>query len=377
MGRCSGDTAFRGRPSRTGLVSRGMTSSGPKGRPSASRSSDKATEAGLYSTPNGLTHTSIPASAILLPISAEKHEPRERVILFLSIFMDANVRIISSKEKTNEKSELILGQVPLLEVKVKVKVKNKDGNYTGEVRSIYMEQFEEYLDHYDPLEHTQSQMKFDGLQWGYSGNKILRICKSTDRGNAGEWYQEPQNNYTDGYHYSAWLMDKQNAGDNKMTLNDIPDNAVEYCFNRNKRTKDGDIPVEFELVHRLVQDDYAIEQENKSKWFLPGISEMEEALSQYYPQFSEFQNYFYWSSSAGKKRTGIVWPYSYEQDIKSARATKILLNPLDIDGDGEKDYYAISDWDDDYVPGGNRGKASRSEVFRIRAFRIDLDPYEY
>lgn len=162
-----------------------------------------------------------------------------------------------------------------------------------------------------------------------------------------------------------------------MTLNDIPDNAVEYCFNRNKRTKDGDIPVEFELVHRLVQDDYAIEQENKSKWFLPGISEMEEALSQYYPQFSEFQNYFYWSSSAGKKRTGIVWPYSYEQDIKSARATKILLNPLDIDGDGEKDYYAISDWDDDYVPGGNRGKASRSEVFRIRAFRIDLDPYEY
>jgi len=247
--------------------------------------------------------------------------------------MDANVRIISSKEKTNEKSELILGQVPLLEVKVKVK--NKDGNYTGEVRSIYMEQFEEYLDHYDPLEHTQSQMKFDGLQWGYSGYEILRICKSTDRGN-----------------------------------------AVEYCFNRNKRTKDGDIPVEFELVHRLVQDDYAIEQENKSKWFLPGISEMEEALSQYYPQFSEFQNYFYWSSSAGKVRTGTIL-YSYDQDIKSARATKILLNPLDIDGDGEKDYYAISDWDDYYVPGGNRGKASRSEVFRIRAFRIDLDPYEY
>ena len=291
--------------------------------------------------------------------------------------MDANVRIISSKEKTNEKSELILGQVPLLEVKVKVKVKNKDGNYTGEEKSIYMEQFEEYLDHYDPLEHTQSQMKFDGLQWGYSGNKILRICKSTDRGNAGEWYQEPQNNYTDGYHYSAWLMDKQNAGDNKMTLNDIPENAVEYCFNRNKRTKDGDIPVEFELVDRLVQDDYAIEQENKSKWFLPGISEMEEALSQYYPQFSEFQNYFYWSSSAGKKRTGIVWPYSYDQDINSARATKILLNPEDIDGDGEKDFYAISDWDDYYVPGGNRGKASRREVFRIRAFRIDLDPYEY
>lgn len=95
------------------------------------------------------------------------------------------------------------------------------------------------------------------------------------------------------------------------------------------------------------------------------------------PNSANFRTIFYWSSSAGKKRTGIVWPYSYERDIKSARATKILLNPLDIDGDGEKDYYAISDWDDDYVPGGNRGKASRSEVFRIRAFRIDLDPYEY
>ena len=111
MGRCSGDTAFRGRPSRTGLVSRGMTSSGPKGRPSASRNSDEATEAGLYSTPNGLTHTSIPASAILRPISAEKQEPSDSTMSFLSIFMTANVH---KKAALRKRTAFLLSGLPEL-----------------------------------------------------------------------------------------------------------------------------------------------------------------------------------------------------------------------------------------------------------------------
>lgn len=52
----------------------------------------------------------------------------------------------------------------------------------------------------------------------------------------------------------------------------------------------------------------------------------------------------------------------------------MIETPYDIDGDGIEDSYAVSDWDDDYVPGGDRGKARRTEKFRIRAFRIDKNP---
>ena len=272
--------------------------------------------------------------------------------------------------KNGVPSSLTIGQLPLLPVEIPEMDGN--GNPTGATKIIYMEQIEEYLNYHDPLETSSSQMQYTGLAWGFDIIDIERICRRN--GNyAGSWYQEPQNNYTDGYRYTAWLMSGQYTEQERdMTLNTRPDNAFEYCYNRNKRNDQGKIPVEFrEVGTSLITPwlKYRTEWENKSKWFLPGITEMEKALTEYYNQFEEFQHNFYWSSSAGKE-----YGVRYPQDPAYARATKVIETPYDIDGDGIEDSYAVSDWDDDYVPGGDRGKARRTEKFRIRAFRIDKNP---
>lgn len=316
-----------------------------------------------------------------LPASVEVTSNRDRVYFYIDENLTdrertAQIRLLyfddyyrgTDEYKNGVPSTLTRGQLPLLEVTVPVKDEN--GDPTGDSTVIYMEQIEEYLEYYDPLETPSSQMQYEGLAWGFDGMDIERICRRQGNG-VGDWFQKPQDNYTDGYHYSAWLMSEEYTEQRDMTLNTIPRNAVEYCHNRNKRNSEGTIPVEFSKI-RSWGIQYWTEWENKSKWFLPGITEMEEALTQYYNRFGEFQHNFYWSSSAGKK-----WGLGYPLDREYARATKVIEPPYDIDNDGKIDRYAISDWDDDYAPGGDRGKARRIERFRIRAFRIDKEPYGY
>ncbi len=89
---------------------------------------------------------------------------------------------------------------------------------------------------------------------------------------------------------------------------------------------------------------------------------MEYALEEYYLTFPEFQENYYWSASAAKERSGI-----FERE-NGYRARAVL-----IDGNGNSrpsDQQAGSM----YPAGGN---ALRTEELRIRAFRIDLDPYDY
>ena len=100
---------------------------------------------------------------------------------------------------------------------------------------------------------------------------------------------------------------------------------------------------------------------------MPGIRQLEAILTTYYNEYPEFQENFYWSSAAGKRRWGLT---DFTEDSDYARATKALPRPyIDIDGDGTLDPYAISDWDDDYTgENGNRGKAPRRGTYlRIRA----------
>lgn len=127
-----------------------------------------------------------------------------------------------------------------------------------------------------------------------------------------------------------------------MNLNEKPRSAAEYCYNKNKRNDNG-------VVQGMT---------NSSGWFLPGIRQLEAILTSYYNAYPEFQNNFYWSSAAGKRRVGI-WPYDYYEDNSYARATKALP-------DGG---YAESDWDDTYTSeNGTTGKAPRTGTYlRIRA----------
>lgn len=195
--------------------------------------------------------------------------------------------------------------------------------------TIYVEAYEEYISHYDPLNEFEGDYIYDGLEWGCDG---ITLAFS---GINDEW--------TLGSKHGAEATQRiiSRAGQSTMTLNDKPRSAAEYCYNKNKRDAKG-----------LVQN-----MSNSSGWFLPGISQLESILTTYYNNYPEFQNNFYWSSAAAKRR--ILGGLDYYEDNKYARATKALS------GGG----YAESDWDDIYTSeNGTTGKAPRTGTFlRIRA----------
>lgn len=218
---------------------------------------------------------------------------------------------------------------------------------------IYMEQIEEYLEHYDPLDKYNTGQIYDGLPWGEKQELDLgshdQYDWRWDRWNK-KWEHTdvsmyPWKNYVLGLYYTRRIIDGYAQG--RMTLNTPPRSAAEYCWNRNKRADVG------------AGSNYGIVQENTEKYFLPGIRQMEDALTTYYNQFTEFQGNYYWSSSVSWSE-GIFGLQS--EDKNKARATKVNM-------DGT---YAESSPDDanNYPKGGSAG---RDQKLRIRVFRSDLE----
>lgn len=245
-------------------------------------------------------------------------------------------------------------------------------NYYRDV-SFYMEAYEEYLDHYDPLDTHHTEQMYPGLPWGFSDVDINDV----DVRITGLWYEDiwgnvhdnqtsdkrikSEDNYYQGLEFTNAIMEDE-ALIVKMNLNSTPESAVEYCFNRNKRNTKGEV------------------DEADRKYFLPGIRQMEYALSQYYSTYEEFQDNFYWSSSAGK-----LDQWGYPQDVDRARATRINRY-VAIDEDNNRDLYIESNENKnyehfkytntfgDYTGGGSTLRTGVNH--RIRAFRVDLNPVE-
>lgn len=221
------------------------------------------------------------------------------------------------------------------------------GDANNSQQTIYVEAYEEYLEHHDPLdEHTNDAM-YNGLEWGANGKYLndlewrtgMNIGEKAYMG--GDW----QNVYYNGLQATNNII--TTLGETEMDLNEKPASAAQYCNNKNKRNESGVVPA----------SDYG--------WFLPGIRQLEAILTTYYNQYPEFQQNFYWSSSAGKEQ---VWlgPFDvfdfYPEDSEYARATKALS------GDG----FAESDWNDIYNgETGTTGKTPRTgKYLRIRAAYI-------
>lgn len=210
-----------------------------------------------------------------------------------------------------------------------VTVPGDDDNST---QQIYVEAYEEYISHYDPLNEFEGDYIYDGLEWGLNGEYL---GGGLPAGIITKW----TNVYYNGAEATRHIISQ--AGQSTMNLNEKPRSAAEYCYNKNKRNDNG-----------VVQD-----MTNSSGWFLPGIRQLEAILTSYYNTYPEFQRNFYWSSAAGKRR---VWGgLDYYEDNGYARATKALP------GGG----YAESDWDDTYTSeNGTTGKTPRTGVrLRIRA----------
>lgn len=233
----------------------------------------------------------------------------------------------------------------------------------GQEHTIYMEQYEEYLDHYDPLDKYNTEQIYEGLPWAREDSDIATKDIGTlyypSGGLLPSAYNDSYNNYYDGWEYTSYVVSERDKEQQVMTLNDRPKSAFQYCHNKNKRKSDGIVPANYRtnLVNQIV------EQSNQSKWFLPAITQMEEALRKYYLTYLEFQKDFYWSASAAKEGSGGILE---SEDGDRARATKIE--------DGVRvpsDQKESSMWEN----GG--GNAKRTQPLRIRAFRKDLNKPDY
>ena len=242
--------------------------------------------------------------------------------------------------------------------------------------TLYMEQYEEYLDHYDPLDEYATDQIYPGLPWavknsGLDDLEIERLYANSlyvwPYYYSRDPYEEPGQIFNDGYPYTGFIIFRANHG--IMTLNGRPRSAFEYCYNRNKRNADGTITAEY-VVRRTLGGQFYEETANESTWFLPGIRQMEDALTQYYTTYGEFQTSYYWSASAGEAAGS-----SDGQNRQRARATKVdLSHPTGYaqsGGGGETGDYTQYAYE--Y---GNGGYALRTEVLRIRAFRVDLNPVD-
>lgn len=232
--------------------------------------------------------------------------------------------------------------------------------------TLYMEQYEEYLDHYDPLDEYSTDQVYTGLPWVDKNSNlddytIPRLYK--ERYNLLSGYEEPGQVFNSGYPYTPFVVYLLAQG--RMTLQDTQKSAFQYCYNRNKRNADGSISADYGTWGIFTTNYY--EQENESKWFLPGIRQMEDALTQYYTVFGEFQDNYYWSASAGERENG-----TDGQNPKRARATKIKPNGTYEESGGG----GSSGWETYAYELGNGGYALRTTSLRIRAFRVDTEPMD-
>lgn len=319
---------------------------------------------------------------------------RDRIYFYLDENIDTNddgslklenrtatVTLTYSDDETPAESRtLLLEQVHLLPIRT---YQNNaiNGSYNEDeyIRTIYMEQIEEYLNHYDPLDLSTTPQMYDGLAWadensGLNDFSIPTLYANTTLLNP---YDAPFIVIHDGFEYTAfaiYLLREEGGNDpESMTLNGVPTTAFQYCWNKNIRNNDNKIGDGISHYRGILDwFGHYHTNETKGKWFLPGIRQMEQSLLAYYSKFAEFQGNFYWSSSAAE-----AWGETEGQNPQYARATKIDEDGEYIESGGNR----TGNWWGDNEPWlypDYGGYAPRTEDrIRIRAFRIDLEPYDY
>lgn len=237
----------------------------------------------------------------------------------------------------------------------------------GTIDDTYMEYYEEYLEHYDPLDqHTMPGEVYEGMPWGVGGTRYDRVQTGTFLG------QPTYDNYSGeradngisirtfdsvrdyGLQATQWVLIRRSGTSGYVSMstvklyNDVPPvTAFHYCYGKNKRKADG-----------TVDGASAYNDVSRGGWYLPGIRELERALTEYYLTFSDFKGNFYWSASAAQNMEN-------SEASQLARATKAIV-------EGSSVRYAESggSTDANNYPGTNndKGRAKRSENFRVRAF---------
>lgn len=219
--------------------------------------------------------------------------------------------------------------------------------FTSGGTTYYMEAYEEYAEHRDPLDlHTESPWyQPSGIPWAAEGSGLRDVELCIYGYKFPKYDIRPFDSTTaNGLRLSNYVF--KMGGDVRETELNIPGfsdgqiyssapaySAYHYAVEKNKRNSDGSV--------------------SSIVWFLPGISELESALETY-PATSEFSQFFYWSANPAK-RSGVT--IGNAEDTSRARATK-LSNGSHVD----------SGVNSNYESGG--GRTLRTQKLRVRAIRV-------
>ena len=269
----------------------------------------------------------------------------------------------------------VINQRKLFEVKY-----DDPSTTTDENRKYYIEYEEEYLHNFD-ADDNYGQTEYDGMEWGLEGLQLSYPDNSNGDGHfaviadSGDnwisnlidgfmnYFISSLNSFYDFYikkHDSGIMSTEKNLHDRKgwdfcneiiqvangygynvpaakpentidvLALNEKPKSAIEYCYNKNKRNRNGQVA-------------WTGNTDNLN-WYLPAIDEMEDiVMSKYggglhtYARFIDFQGEYYWSSQPSFNQNllhynaAVIWritaDYDYYTDDKlRARATRVVYD---------------------------------------------------
>lgn len=221
----------------------------------------------------------------------------------------------------------------------KVTHNNNTPTDTNDDRSYYIEYEEEYLHNFDSDE-SYGETESEGMKWGLNNQQLSNKHRAISFDNIlQDIFSSGYRPYYDFYIQKYDEVDATSAGGTlhsysghefcgeiiasagigSLALDNAPQSAVEYCYNKNKRNADGSV--------------------TNVVWYLPAIDEMEDIIiSKYgnsldtYSRFQDFQNKFYWSSQPAFIRnflyyqgifTGNNYGPMYVDNTNYARATKV------------------------------------------------------
>lgn len=255
----------------------------------------------------------------------------------------------------------VINQRKLFEVKY-----DDPSTTTDENRKYHIEYEEEYLHNFD-ADDDYGQTEYEGMEWGLEGIQLsydIKAVVSTSGSFDGfkdafmggyipyyDFYISSDNKVMPtesnrrpfaGYVFCNEIIQDINGYNNRekdpntnidvLALNERPQSAIEYCYNKNKRNNKGQVA-------------WTGNTDNLN-WYLPAIDEIEDiVMSKYdnsskytYARFIDFQGEYYWSSqpayyksllhysigSVGGSVTNVNdYADMYIDNTSRARATKV------------------------------------------------------
>lgn len=234
-------------------------------------------------------------------------------------------------------------------------------------RTYCIEHEEEYLynfDNDDSYEHNQTE--YNGMAWGMNGVQlsnlypaihleipsgiisiILQIfgSKSTEEIINNQLVEKGLNpkydfyiprditndkltirgfsGYTFNQELATYIKKESKAKIEGIALDETPQSAFAYCYNRNKRDRNGNVA--------------------SQKWYMPAIDELEEIMTKSYLYFSDFHGQYYWSCQPAYEKYNMSftlreqgfwgdWSEStkegffYIDNTSRSRATRVKVN---------------------------------------------------